>query len=419
MRTPPNTLPDVMKRTDLDLITETRRYKVITPLFGGGVTPGEADPVTVVRATEVRGHLRFWWRATRGGQFNGDLSAMKAAEERIWGSAGAKDKAGPSSIAVIVSDAHAGPIRSKVEVEGRYGTRQVDIGEPFSPYSYVAFPLRTEKGKPAGAVRDDVEFTLTIRYRLEQSEDVAAALWAWETFGGIGARTRRGFGALTCIEVNEVHVSRPSTASISDVIQQELNRFAANGVWHRSVPHLIREFRVAPAGGKPNADEAWKYLFKKLQSFRQARFPDSQGRSYGRSKWPEPDAIRALTKQAATKHSKARVSVMKFPRAAFGLPIIFQFKDSELGDPQQTSLEGTQHDRLASPLILRPLSCADGKYVGLAAILQAPTEPPNGIRLKGAPDDPVVRSSLSPVEAKRIEPLDGNTDILQAFLNWL
>ena len=109
MRTPKIPPPEsVEPRHDDNLVTETRRYKVITPLFGGGVTPGEADPITTVRATEVRGHLRFWWRATRGGQFNGNLAAMKAEEERIWGSAAAQGKAGPSRVSVVVSDALPG-----------------------------------------------------------------------------------------------------------------------------------------------------------------------------------------------------------------------------------------------------------------------------------------------------------------------
>ena len=63
--------PPVIKRIKPDLVKQIRSYKVITPLFGGGVTPNEKDPVTTVRGSSVRGHLRFWWRATRGGEFVG------------------------------------------------------------------------------------------------------------------------------------------------------------------------------------------------------------------------------------------------------------------------------------------------------------------------------------------------------------
>jgi CRISPR-associated protein Cmr1 len=75
------------------MIVETREYKLITPLFGGGVEPNTPDPVTIIRATEIRGHLRFWWRATRGGQFK-TIEDLKKAEDMIWGAAAKFDKDG-------------------------------------------------------------------------------------------------------------------------------------------------------------------------------------------------------------------------------------------------------------------------------------------------------------------------------------
>src|SRR5260370_9973451 len=81
--TPP---PQVTPKRDETIITQVREYELITPLFGGGVTPNEADPVTPIRGTEIRGHLRFWWRACRGGnaEFNGALPKMKKAERELW-----------------------------------------------------------------------------------------------------------------------------------------------------------------------------------------------------------------------------------------------------------------------------------------------------------------------------------------------
>src|SRR5712692_5047904 len=85
LQTPPPVAPVEL----LGFITQQREYELITPLFGGGVEPGFADPVTVVRATEIRGQLRFWWRAMRGGNpnFDGELRKMKQVEDLIWGAA--------------------------------------------------------------------------------------------------------------------------------------------------------------------------------------------------------------------------------------------------------------------------------------------------------------------------------------------
>ena len=65
MRKKPGSTPNpVIPRTD-DMITQTRSYKLITPLFGGGVEAGKNDENIPVNGKCIRGQLRFWWRATR------------------------------------------------------------------------------------------------------------------------------------------------------------------------------------------------------------------------------------------------------------------------------------------------------------------------------------------------------------------
>jgi CRISPR-associated protein Cmr1 len=111
--------------------------------------------------------------------------------------------------------------------------------------------------------------------------------------------------------------------------------------------------------------------------------------------------------------------VKKFPRGQFGLPIIFHFKDK--GEPSDTTLQGAHHDRLGSPLILRPLICKDGA-IGLGAKLVS-YDPPGGYILKGAPKDPPVEVHFTDADkhqAKLIRPLqNGETDVIEAFLKTL
>ena len=86
MRKPPVIQPpSTAERDDPERKSEVRHYKVITPLFGGGVEPNQADPITTVRATEVRAHLRFWWRAIVGGSLH-DVEELRQRESSLWGS---------------------------------------------------------------------------------------------------------------------------------------------------------------------------------------------------------------------------------------------------------------------------------------------------------------------------------------------
>jgi CRISPR-associated protein Cmr1 len=280
-----------------------------------------------------------------------------------------------------------------------------------------------------------------------------AALWAWETFGGLGARTRRGFGALACCSIKEdgnpKHVPLPTSANVPDVSAWLKEQLAAHVVAETlisDVPHLspsvssticriparfflnnkpiadvFRELLRAggvkqPADRMINALVAWYYPIEQMKNFRQRRRrSEANGSRFGRSYWPEPDEIRARTKGFNGRHARRLTTAPKFPRAVFGLPIVFRFKDTDI-DPPDTTLQGAQHARLASRLILRPLACADERFASVATLLDRPALPPGGLKLDGGPSGrPISIATLSPTEAAFV-PLDGNPDVLQAFL---
>lgn len=420
---PPQVRPDYSRvragERTIQLVTQKRRYRLITPLFGGGAEPGKADPVTIVRGSEVRGQLRFWWRACRGGKFGGDLKRMKEAEDEIWGAASTPEKPRPSKVQIYVEVANEGKEEEPFKLVERKGKKRPVLSENWSILAYAAFPLRGEEKKPPGKVRGGVEFTLTITFPEQCRDDVEAALWAWETFGGIGARTRRGFGALQLVEVDGKRVQPPDPKGAEEFIRSKLRKHVVPGKWPKGVPHLSHDVRLKVTSPFPSPREAWEHLIGCLKKFRQSR-PSTAPRQWGRSLWPEPDQIRRLTKRCAPGH-KPRSDVEKFPRAALGLPIIFHFKDK--GDPADTKLEGKDHDRLASPLILRPLACRGGWAVGLALVLEGaglgPFLEEDKLVLKGAPGEPEVEATLSPEEARRIPPLRGETDVLKAFFAFL
>lgn len=440
--------PAVKKPEQSGLITQMRAYRLITPLFGGGVTAGVPDPVTAVRGASVRGQLRFWWRATRAGHY-ATLAELKEAEDLLWGAA---SKAALVELGVEVLD----PGR-----DFSFQTSQgpsTEVGHFRSPYSYVAFPLQQERG----VVREGVRFELRLQvpeqwprhveaglFAGTPADELAAALWAWECFGGVGARTRRGFGAIECVTVDgQTVAARPNKAGVLAWIEQELQIHVISGAGPRSVPRLSRDLRwyravAARRAAGDRVEEAlgvWRLLFERLKAFRQPRPPGADDpRRPGRNRWPEPEAIRALTGQRHPRHEE-RPGSGKYPRAFFGLPIIYQFKDNDKRDtyrngqdPAQTSLQGLDDaggelERLASPLILRPLAVADG-VLGLALVLDTPRLPPGGLILKRSKDRRTlgqVEATLVPEESGAIRDasgqrplLRGSTDVLEAFLNYL
>lgn len=385
-------------------VTQTRSYRVITPLFGGGPIPGQADEDLPVRGSSIRGQLRFWWRATQGGRFDGDLHGMREAECSLWGAASTPKKPRPSMADVVV----------KVKDRGR----QIDwSGLPRHIRDIRRYAMLGQRLP----VLDGIEFELSLTYPETKQEEIEAALWAWETFGGIGGRTRRGFGALSLTAIDGKPVPLPKMNEIHSIILEGLRKHVTKGVWPKGVPHLSHGIKMVLCEHFPDPQTAWDHMIGHLMSFRQSRFSRRGG-----SRWPEPDAIRRLTGQGSRRFVQTDSEISKFPRAAFGLPIVFQFRDGR----DQVTLEGIPKEerkaegqaglRLASPLVLRPLVCENGA-VGLALILEGTgvRHLPKGLRLRTGRKEHKVDFELTLEEARQVEPLGGNPDVLEAFLEYI
>jgi CRISPR-associated protein Cmr1 len=399
-------------------ITQVREYQLITPLYGGGVKPTEADPVTVVRATEIRGHLRFWWRACCGGKFNGDIEAMKKEEDAIWGKAYKKGDSMISQEQVIQIMVDVDPSNRGNPVKPFILTEKKRPRSVNNIPGYAAFPLQPDRDELKKRdphipdVRGGVSFTLTISFPEGRRKDMEAALWAWETFGGLGARTRRGFGALHLLKIDGIsYTELPFSNNVKEWINKKLIEFVEPGAPPTNIPHLSRGAQLAVTSAD-DVMKVWKRLIDKLQSFRQAGRP-------GRSLWPEAEAIRAISSGKGS-HDKERPHLQKFPRAALGLPIIFHFKDDT--DPKDTTLKeaGEKMERFASPLILRPFLCRDKRAVGLILLLEGSRVDLENLVLEDQDKTKhPVKGVITKSEAQGIAVLNGEADVLQAFLKYL
>jgi CRISPR-associated protein Cmr1 len=370
--------------------SETYLIQVITPIFGGGVEPGENDLGMVIRPSSIRGHLRFWWRATRGAKFD-TAEQLFDREGEIWGTPDS-----PSPITIQITQPSIGELRQR-KASDNYGFQN-----RYGPESYVLFPARVSKSP---ICKEGFSFQLKISWLkheklqhlrdLENAEprqekkqpkakkideigpDIKAAIWAWTNFGGIGSRTRRGCGALFCRET-----APQDRESIGKWYEDHLNGLGKHK--QRTWPTLPLKILIGSTEGKP-VDE-WPKAIAIMRSFRQGvgigrnRGSSSTSKTPGRSLWPEPETIREISKSRMPKHQRLdNIPNDSFPRAEFGLPIVFHFKDSQ--DPPESELCPVERMRMASPIILRPIAFGDGR-IGVPLIIRLSTEPLNQVELK-------------------------------------
>ena len=421
MRTAPPSKPASTarkQRTDDD-----RSYRFLTYVFGGGVRVRDhekhGDPVTPVRVPSVRGQLRFWWRACNPSGCK-TVEELRKREGEIWGTTSQA-----SRVEVTVADQLKSP-RSVAVYEYNDKRRLVPC-RGMHEIAYGAFPLQPSRDdQQAGAQPwglydyGNAAFTLRFSYLEEYRNDVEAALWAWETFGGLGGRTRRGFGAIARVG--------DQNAAVKD----ELKKYHANPLIP-GVPSLSgSRFRVEKQR-RDTALDAWKAGLRLLQQMRQGpgfgrnEPPKSSRKPAGRSRWPEPDEIRRLTRKSAPIHQEPFVQVQRFPRAAFGMPIVFHFhpgsphEPGSQGDPGMKPLElrPMGFERFASPLIIRPIPDGNGFH---ASALVLSSDVPAAELMAGKQSFP-VKTTLDPNLARQIPVLNRDsqvyTDPIQLYLSEL
>ena len=222
---------------------------------------------------------------------------------------------------------------------------------------------------------------MRLRFPEELGNDVDAALRHWLTFGGIGARTRRGLGAIYA----------PGYAGLDKWMNP--SHFLGNGTT-RSWP-TMKGARVV-WGAAMSWEQAWLASIRVMQQYRQDR-TGPRGRSY----WEEPDAIRRLRGQTAPQHAKPMTAGDIFPRAAFGMPIIVHFKTPQ--DPDQNTIQiDKDTDRMGSPVILKPVAISEREAIPVMLALN----------VTPAPQDLILRDKHGDLAVQR-----GNVDVVTELLN--
>lgn len=314
---------------------ESYECQLVTPLFGGGVVAGQVDQRMPIRASAIRGQLRFWWRLLASKRLN-NPEKIRAEEFALWGGLGTP----PQASRVWVEVRRDKPLKlTAVENINSYAlggakADEVEIYDCLTPWVLRIgyFPSLSDK----------------------QEQEVKDAVRWWASFGGVGARTRRGFGAV-------------SVSGLSAITDDEIKAAGCQLMLNKTL--------------KLVAQQAWELGIKALRDFRQGKPGRNKGetRYPGRSHWPEADAIRRLTGRHHNYHAPEHKAGNVFPRAAFGMPIIFHFKDKK--DPSDFSLQPVKYvqnpgqgimtpvgcERLASPVILRPIK--QGQTWRAAALL--------------------------------------------------
>lgn len=342
----------------------------VTPCFLGGADGSTAE----WRAASIRGQLRWWLRAIAPG----DLDRVRKIEERIFGSTSqasnvvilTSESPQPSSAEIRVAPKNAEQLAETWKDSSPQTVNRLRLSKaPTSnPVTYLGFgPIVRDRITRSYLPTTATPVSFQLRWnRLtpENEQLLLAAVAAWLHLGGIGARSRRGFGSLRCTKAEAPGGDVPFIPTTRGELKKQLRSIlevgAKNGTeWSRlgaSAEVYLGSQSCRKWEDALSLAGSWMIAFRR-------RYGAPTDTRTDKKKGPGQDYA-----WAAPGGTKRREGIPD--RAGFGLPLPFG-KDGETvvwGDPRRDH-------RRASPLLIHVSKLADGTYLPLFTHLPAPLAP--------------------------------------------
>jgi len=175
-------------------------YRIVTPMFIGGADQSPSDGI---RPPSFKGALRFWWRALNWGGFYqaccdeaAALNAMHKKESELFGRA--------------VKDKNGGQGKFLLSIKQPQYFQQDNLWPSIKPLNgsgYLGMGLWESGSMDRGnylphrtSIISNEPFKVTLKLKQniseKQVEQLRQSLQALGLFGGLGSRSRRGFGSI-------------------------------------------------------------------------------------------------------------------------------------------------------------------------------------------------------------------------------
>lgn len=324
-------------------------YRVVTPLFCAAVDQKDASEL---RLPSFKGVIRYWWRTLAWSRYDGDFGVLRQREDRLFGS----PNGGQSRVLLLrltpateTETVASGTVLS-VSATSR---RVVGDGARYLGYGLMESFGSSRKATRAGqlqraCLRSPFDFTVQMRVRgLDDHglESLTDALIALGTLGGMGARSRRGYGSLALqslrVDDQETWPAPTSAVELSERIAA-LRHGGANAL--PVFTAMSKEARhILVSGDAENPVELLELVGRELVRFRSWGHEGTVLGEQSQRNFEDDHDLMKKDRRQRKDHPR---------RIAFGLPHNYGKHDDQQVRPWDNEL-----DRRASPLFIHLHQC--------------------------------------------------------------
>jgi len=226
--------------------------EAITPIFMRGADQRKAE----IRASSIKGLMRWWFRALAGNYFGNDVAGLKRSEEYVFGSTKRR-----SRVVVEVDVIHKKLLN--INKEFKNWTEAIVWTDCIDYFWAFAIDKRTV-GKGSNkkitarlrtpAYDSGTKFVIKLSgYDVDAFRIAEYSLWALIYFGGIGFRSRKFGGSLSVIDYN-------GDCSTQFIPKQKFNKYISSNLLTilKNTKKALENIRI-----KTNA----KWKFKEVDEY--------------------------------------------------------------------------------------------------------------------------------------------------------
>lgn len=339
-------------------------FKIVTPLFMSGADQAIAE----IRAPSIKGVIRFWWRALAYSRFKGDLVALAKGEEELFGST----ERGASIIIRVSSNPRIAKITPKNTVHQSFGN--------VAGARYLGYGLMVAFGDDAGklqrpCINHNQQLTVTFIAKNDIPKDFIDAVKLMGLLGGLGSRSRKGFGSLTLEKLSEDK-------------QITWTKSADKKTYKLALDGLLNGINIITDEPPFSAFSSHTRIDCLKQGSDPIRLLETFGRQMQRYRsWGHRGRVNGEASEQNFQpdhdwfknEGNYRQEDFHPQRVVFGLP-------HNYGKYADGSVAGVLHDRRSSPLLVHVHEFAEGSYGLVSLVLRAKFLP--DIEDGGKPKEP-------------------------------